>query len=276
MKNESSMEQQVEETAPNLAHSPTDKVPDDTWPTEILLDFAMKALGEGDKLEKRLHALARKSVITKFRAGHAFAILQERLTTTGDWCKFQAEHDLPRTNVWQVTAVYQKATAMGHGEEDIAMYGTWTEVMVAYGVGKPRKAKVEQHRATTAKSGADDDDAGDGAQGDDGEPEEDEDVSKDGDDDESESLHGEPAEEPPPVTEEQLIAADSFVAAVGGMGHAARALVAGGIRSGDKDVVKDTVVAVVRAARAILTLSEITAIVIVGNAKEKGFKGVSV
>jgi hypothetical protein len=78
------------------------------------------------------------------------------------------------------------------------------------------------------------------------------------------------------VTEEQLIAADSFVAAVGGMGHAARALVAGSIKSGDRDAVKGAVAEVVRAARAILTLSEITAIVIVGNAKEKGFKGVSV
>ena len=281
MGDESSMEQQVEETAPNLVQSPTDKMPDDTWPNEILLDFAMKALGEGDKLEKRLHALARKSVIPKFRAGHAFAILQERLTATGDWCKFQDEHDLPRTNVWEVITVYQKATAMGHGEEDIATYGTWTEVMVAYGIGKPRKAKAVQHRATTAKRGDDGDgDAtteGDGAQEDDGEPEEDEDVFEDGDDDaESESPHAEPAEEPPAVTADQIAAADSFVAAVGGLEHAAHALIARSINIGDKDAVKGAVAEVVLAARAVLTPSEISEIVIVANAKEKGIKCESV
>jgi hypothetical protein len=68
-----------------------------------------------------------------------------------------------------------------------------------------------------------------------------------------------------PVTEDEIGAADSFVAMVGGMEHAVRALIARSIKSGDKDAVKNAVAEVVRAARAVLTPSEITEIVTVSN-----------
>jgi hypothetical protein len=83
-------------------------------------------------------------------------------------------------------------------------------------------------------------------------------------------------EELPPVTDDHIEQADAFVGAVGGPEHAARALVARSVRSGDKDGVKITVAEVVRAANALLTSAEIGEIVIVGNAKEKGIKWVSV
>ena len=83
-------------------------------------------------------------------------------------------------------------------------------------------------------------------------------------------------EELPPVTDDQIGAADAFVSAVGGLEHAARALVARSVKKGDKDGVKSTIAEAVRAARAVLTPSEISEIVIVGSTKAKGIQWVSV
>jgi hypothetical protein len=66
----------------------------------------------------------------------------------------------------------------------------------------------------------------------------------------------------PAVTDDQIGAAVSFVAAVGGVKHAARALFASSFKGGGKDAVKETLVEVLRAAHAVLTPSEIAAIVV--------------
>jgi hypothetical protein len=80
------------------------------------------------------------------------------------------------------------------------------------------------------------------------------------------------AEDLPPLTDDQVAAADEYVKAVGGREHAARALVESSVKAGDKEAVKKTIADVVRAARALLTSSEISEIVIVSSAKEKGIK----
>jgi hypothetical protein len=73
MEGGSNRERRAEWTASDLVRSATDKTPDATWPTEALLDFAMKALGESDNHQQHLHARVCNSVIPKFRAGHAFS-----------------------------------------------------------------------------------------------------------------------------------------------------------------------------------------------------------
>jgi hypothetical protein len=276
------MKLQMEETASDLVRSATDKTPDDTWPTEALLDFATQALGNGDKHEQRLHALARKSVVSKVRAGQAFTILQQRFTATGKWCEFQKNNDLPRTKVWEVIKVYEKAVELGHGEEVVANYGTWTEVMVAYGIAKPRRVDEDQPDIITVQPSDDANDElaveDDGVQNEE-DGWEDEELEDDSDED---VVVGDPDAEPqeiadaeiPPVTDNQIGAANSFIAIVGGLECAARALITTSIKSGDKDAVKGALAEVVRAARAILTPAEIGEIMIVNNAK--GFKWVSV
>ncbi len=286
MASESNTELQMEEAAANSVQSPIGQAPDSTWSNERLLDYGTRSLGEGDQHAQRLHALARKSVVPKFRAGHAFSILQERLTATGNWCAFQEDNDLPRTKVWEVINVYRKATELGHGEEDVANYGTWTEVMVAYGVVKPRKAEGDEPAAIAA--GPSDDSDGEATADDDGITENDwptaEDEESAEDSDEAESEDEPPDAEPeetaeeelPPVTGDQVVAADTFVAAVGGVEHAVRVLIARSATSGDKEGVKDALSEMVRAARTLLTPAEITEIVIVGNARAKGIQWASV
>ena len=83
-------------------------------------------------------------------------------------------------------------------------------------------------------------------------------------------------EELPPVTDDQIAAADSFVAAVGGLEQAARALVARSIKGGGNDGLKSVMAATVRAASELLTPSEIAEIAIVDSARAKGIQWVSV
>jgi hypothetical protein len=262
------MEQQVEATVPDVVPPPTDQMPDATWPTEILLNFAMKALGEGDRRDRRLHVLARKSVILKFRAGHAFSIIQARLTSTGDWCKFQKKHVLARTNVWEAIKVYQKATGLGHGEEEVASHGTWTELMIAYGIIKPRLAQPKEPGITMRDSAGDNDDEAtgeaDGVLNDDDASEEDENEDDESDEDYETPIGDIDAwpettedEASTPVTDEQIVAANAYVSAVGGLTHAARILVMQGAKGGDKEPVKGIMRAAVVAARSVLGWAEI-------------------
>ncbi len=281
----SRMKSQTQEAAPDLVQPSADTAPDDTWPTEFLLSFAMTALSEGDRHERRLHALARKSVVERFRAGHAFSILQERLTATGEWCEFQDRNQLPRTKVWEAITVYRKAVELGHGEGDVAGYGTWTELMVAYGVVRPRKAQPEGHGVAVTELG--DDGGGENTVEGDGVPEDDRQAEED--DREHDEPEFEPdedvldgdldawtdtsAEEGPPIaTDAELEAASAFVDRVGGLPNAVRVLATKGVMTGDKDVLKDALKEMCRAAQGILSLAEINEIVICLNVTRKGFK----
>ena len=61
-----------------------------------------------------------------------------------------------------------------------------------------------------------------------------------------------------------------FIETTGGLAHAVRALVAKSVRASDREAVKGMLTEAVRAARAVLTPSEISEIVIVGNGQAKG------
>jgi hypothetical protein len=87
----------------------------------------------------------------------------------------------------------------------------------------------------------------------------------------------------PPLTDDQVAAADEYVKAVGGREHAARALVESSVRVGDKEAVKTVLMETIRAASGILEPSEINTVVskinekvIHHNAREKGLRVVAV
>ena len=252
------------------------EVPDETWSMEQLLDYGREALRESEECDMLAVPLARRSVVTKFGAGHAYSILRSRLKPLGKWCSFQEEHKLPRTSVWEVVEVYEAATRDGLKADDLVdQYSTWTGILLACGLAKPRRNKVGGCVVERIEPPSDDEDdvQGDVVEGDlvvedpDGE-----DLEDDLDESDDESPYAEPegiTEEIPSVTEDQIGAADLFIAAVGGLEHAARALIARSIKCDDKDAVKGAVAEMVRAARAVLTPSEITEIVIVGNAVGK-------
>lgn len=132
-------------------------------------------------------------------------------------------------------------------------------------------AEAEPKRPTVTTAGPSDDSNGN-ATVEDGDVHED--VTEDEFDDESADAKPEVTAEEAllPVTADQIGAADTFVGAVGGVQHAVRVLIVKSANSGDKDAVKGALAEAVRAARAVLTPSEITAVVIVGAAKEQGIK----
>jgi len=265
-----------------LTNAQTAAEPDETWSDDLLLDYGREAMKEGDRLEAQAQPFIRQSIGSRLRGGRAWSILRARLRAGRQWFAFQQQHGLPRTTVWQMAEIYERATEDHLSAEDLAdKYSTWTGILMAYGLAQPRNTAsggsvVEQleppddDEDATEHEGVDNDlvegnpegeDLDDGL--DEGEPE----------DDLPDAAPQETAEEePPPVTDDQVAAADTFVGAVGGLEHAARALIARSVRAGDREAVKGTLAEAVRAARAVLTASEISEIVIVGNGKAKGIR----
>jgi len=259
-----------------------DVAPDETWSVEQLLDYGRKALREGEECDMLVVPLARRSIVARFGAGHAYSILRSRLKPLGKWCSFQEEYKLPRTSIWEVVEVYEAATLDGMNEYDLVdRYSNWTGILLAYGLAKPRKNNVGGCVVERLEPPAEDDDTQDEDDDDLDEEDSDDEPESDLDDDtEEDPSDADPPEtaedEPPPVTDDQIGAADAFVSAVGGLAHAVRVLITKGANSGDRQAVKDAVAEAVRTARAILTPSEIAEIVIVGNCKAKGIDLVSV
>jgi hypothetical protein len=123
--------------------TPPDNRPDETWSVEQLLAYGRKSLGEADECDRLAAPLARQSIAAKFGAGHCYSILRDRFKPRGEWCRFQATHRLPRTTVWEVVEVYQAATRAGLKEDDLVeRFTTWTGVLLAFGVVRPRNNDV--------------------------------------------------------------------------------------------------------------------------------------
>ena len=265
----------IEQNASTLA--PPGSEPDESWSDDMLFDFGRDAVKESDRLEAQAQPLIGQSIGSRLQAGHAWSILRKRFKAEGMWSSFQKEHGQSRTTMWQMIEVYERSAEDGYTAPDlVANYRNWTGILLAYGLAQPRKGiaggcVVEQLEAP------EDDVEGDAVEDDFvEETAEGEDLEDDSDESEAELPSCEAVEiaeeEIPPVTADEIVAADAFVSAVGGVQPAARALIAR--CGGDKEVVKNTVTEVVQAASAVLTPPEITEIVIVGNAK--GIKWVSV
>jgi len=276
-------------TPATIPAQPADE-PHESWSNETLLNCGRESLEEGDRLEAQSQPLMRQSISSRMRGGHALSILRARLRAEGRWTGYQQENALPRTTVWQVIEVYERATADGHSARDLAkVYGTWTAVLLAYGLAKPRRNKAggcvvepleppEESDDSHDEDFDDDLDDGDGN----GDEEPDDDGLEDGEPDDEgnrEDSGAKPQElepEPLPVTDEQIGAAEVFVGAVGGLVHAVRVLLAKGVSGGDKEAVKDALAEAFRAARAVLTPSEISEVVIVDSGKAKGINWMAV
>jgi hypothetical protein len=265
---------------PEVIPIQTAEEPDESWPDAMLLDCGREAIKESDLFETQAQPFIRQSIGSRLRGGHALSILRARLKAEGRWLIFQQDNTLPRTTVWQMIEVYERAAKNGHSAQVLVeKYGNWTGILLAYGLAKPQKNKVggydsEQREPPEENKGNTDDKGSDNGESD---GKFDDDTNDDAD--EGESPDPDPEEtadaELSPVTDDQFSAAEAFVSAVGGLEHAIRVLVARSIKSGEKDAVKSIVAEVVRAARALLTASEINEIVIAGNAQAKGFRVVS-
>ena len=79
----------------------------------------------------------------------------------------------------------------------------------------------------------------------------------------------------PVVTDAELEAAAAFVEHVGGLPNAARILATKGVVTGDKDVLKDALKEMFRAAQGLVSLAEINETVICLNVTGKGFKAIA-
>ncbi len=272
-----------------IVMSPAD-MPDETWSVDQLLEYGNAGLREGEECDRLAVPLARRSIVARCGAGHAYSILRSRFRPLRKWCGFQTENDLPRTSVWEVMAIYEAAVREGLTSEEIAgRYSTWTEVLLAYGLARPRKTKGGGHVVELLEMPEEDEEGqdvyfnddvnegdGDGVELDGAEEPHEEDSEDDGNHDESgdEPQHAEPAAQL--ITDGQVAAAATFLGAVGGLKHAVRVLMSSGVNSGDKAAVKDALAEAVKAARAILAPSEFSETVIVSHGKATGIDWVAV
>ena len=263
---------------PGVTAMPVNNIPDETWSIERLLDFGQKSLCEGEECDRLAVPLARRSIVARFGAGHACSILRDRLKPLGKWCDFQAEHSLPRTSVWEVVEVYEAAGREDLTKNDLAeRYSTWTGILLAFGLVKARRNGTGGCIVEHVEPPAEDDDAEDDFDEDDWDDEEPEDEDPEEDEDQQEPdqepEEADPEDEAPtPVTDEQIVAANAFVGAVGGLTHAARILVIHGAKGGDKEPVKGIMRAAVVAARSVLDWAEINEVVRSSELRAKGAK----
>lgn len=215
----------ITETVNSEIATPSDNLPDETWPVEQLLAYGQRALREGEDCDMQVISLARRAVSLKFNSGRAYSILRSRLKPLGKWCECLKAHNLPRTSVWEVVEAYERATKDGYNEESIAdKCGTWTAVLLAYGLAKDKKNTAEGAVERLEPPADDDEDApSDDAQqrpaaagkiGNASSDTDDQDTEKAGNDQE-------PPDEPqPPVTDAELDALVAFVKAVGSRSRA--------------------------------------------------------
>ena len=260
-----------------------DLQPDSNWSDEVLIKFAQRAINAADNYMEQANILTRKTIVQRFRAGHALSILKKRHKNEGTWVEFQAQHNLTRTVVWEAIAVYERAVQLGLGEDDVARYTTWMEVMVAYGVrhgpqegigdvpaeatdqqpdaSKHGKKAVAVNRKKPQPDPVDDAvDPGDTGEG--------------GSDDEGQEGQPDPdlpEQDEPNIPDADMDAAAAFVAQVGSLPHAARALAMTGIKNGDREMLQNALKEMIRAAQTILTGAEINELVVLVTLAKKGF-----
>ena len=119
-------------------------VPDNTWSTQDLTAFAVKAFGNARQNERQALSLCRQSVYARVQAGHALTIIRGRHKNDKTWCHYQDKNNLPRTKVWEAISVYEHAVAAGHTPDDVARgCGTWGKAMKTYGVVESREDSAD-------------------------------------------------------------------------------------------------------------------------------------
>ena len=94
--------------------------PNESWPDKMLLDCGREAIKESDLLESQAQPLIRQSIGSRLRGGHAMSILRARLKSEGRWLRFQQDNALPRTTLWQMIEVYERAAKDGYTAQALA------------------------------------------------------------------------------------------------------------------------------------------------------------
>jgi hypothetical protein len=260
--------------------------PNSNWPDELLIEYGQRALNAADTYEKQANILTRKTIVQRFRAGHALSLLKDRLKEKETWVEFQTQHNLPRTVVWEAIAVYERVVKLGLGEDDVAVYTTWMNVMIAYGVRRNPQEGIADIPAEATDTQPDASKHGKKAvavnrkkpqpdKADDALPEEQDpgDTGEDGSDVEGQEGQPDPdlpEQDEPSVPDADMDAAAAFVAQVGSLPHAARALAMTGIKNGDKEMFQSALKEMIRAAQTILTSAEINKIVLLVTMAKKG------
>lgn len=108
---------------------------------EELLHCCGASVEQREKAEAVGLAFFRRSIRLQWRGCKAASILRKRHKSGRKWCLIQKQSKLPRSTLWEMAEIYDRATEQGHGEEDVAKYRIWTDVKIAYGVVKERENK---------------------------------------------------------------------------------------------------------------------------------------
>src|SRR5262245_45284198 len=76
--------------------------PDESWDITALLAYAKGEMAEALSLAKR-------TTIHYYRAGHALALVPDKLKQTRTWCRWQDDNGLSRTTVHDAIRIYERA-----------------------------------------------------------------------------------------------------------------------------------------------------------------------
>lgn len=85
------------------------ELPSEGWTLDQLAEYARRQIVTSRAIENSLGLLGRRSTVAFFRAGRALLVAREQLKTTGDWVKWQDDHQLPRTTVFEAISLYEAA-----------------------------------------------------------------------------------------------------------------------------------------------------------------------
>ena len=191
--------------------------------------------------------------------------------------------------MWEAIAVYERADQEGLGEDDVAVYTTWMNVLIAYGVRRNPQKGIADIPAEATDTQPDATKHGKKAvavnrkkpqpdKADDALPEEQDedpgDTGEGGSDDEGQEGQPDPdlpEQDEPNIPDADMDAAAAFVAQVGSLPHAARALAMTGIKNGDREMLQNALKEMIRAAQTILTGAEINELVVLVTLAKNGF-----
>ena len=95
--------------------------PAETWSLPQLAKYVLTRL---DKIQQ----LGRRTAVETHRLGHALSIAQQKTKPFGQWSKWLAKHEIPRTTAWEAIRLFESAS-----EEEISQL-TITEAKVKFGI----------------------------------------------------------------------------------------------------------------------------------------------
>jgi hypothetical protein len=133
--------------------------PDGSWGLDRLRAYAVGQLEQSKGCERQAVALSKKSAVHLYRAGHAFALIRQRLKGEKAWMDWLRGNRLAYATVTQAIQVYERAAS-----EEAVAHLSITDAKEQFGIIKPKPRtgpRTGSNPTPPAASGPGNDEPGD-------------------------------------------------------------------------------------------------------------------